>query len=306
MTADAITSWTGCHGIRLGGELLDIGRSSGDPIADAVVRVGAVPPPSGPELWRLHGESDAGGVHRTVDRWLCRQDGSLVIHSNAGPALALDLETATVTIEPGDESLTLQLVASFAVPLILNGCEALVLHAATMAKDGRAVVVCGTSGTGKSSVLVRMVDAGWQALTEDVCAVDLRGDAAVAWPGPPWVRKAHGEPGPAGAALRFDTPDKAAWDLAPSHAAGPVAVSRLVILDPAGGDAPRWEQLSPAQAVRDLAQHAAWLRDPTEAPRHLFGLALALTKRVPVAHLRFPRNPAWLDDVPELLASRLV
>jgi hypothetical protein len=57
--------------------------------------------------------------------------------------------------------------------------------------------------------------------------------------------------------------------------------------------------------MRDLAAHAAWLRDPTEAPRHLFGLALGLTKRVPSSHLRIPHSPAWLDGVPDLLATRL-
>jgi hypothetical protein len=302
---NAVGAWTGCHGVRLSGQQLEIGQGSGTPLADAAVHVGPVPPPSGPELWRLHGESDAGGVHRAVDRWLCQQDGSLVVHASAGPALAVGIGTDAVTIEPGGDTLTLQLIASFAVPLVLNGRDVLVLHASTVAKNGQAVVVCGTSGTGKSSVLVRMIDAGWQAVTEDVCAIDVRGEVPMAWPGPPWVRRAYGEPGPVGAALRFDTPDKAAWDLEPSLVRGPVRVAHLVFLDPPGGDTPRWQPLGQPQAVRDLAAHAAWLRDPSEAPRHLFGLALGLTKRVPSSHLRIPHSPAWLDGVPDLLATRV-
>lgn|GEM_PF-3339025 len=298
-------SWTGCHGVRLTGQPFAVGHASGTPLADAAVHVGPVPPPSGPELWRLHGESNAGGVHRTVDRWLCQQNGALVVHASAGPALAVDIGTDGVTIEPGGDTLTLQLLASFAVPLVLNGHDVLVLHASTVAKDGQAVVVCGKSGTGKSSVLVRMIDAGWDAVTEDVCAIDVRGDAPVAWPGPPWVRRAYGEPGPEGAALRFDTPDKAAWDLEPSLVRGPVPVAHLVFLDPPGGDAPQWEPLRQPEAARDLAAHAAWLRDPAEAPRHLFRLALALTRCVPSSHLRVPRSPSWLDDIPELIATRL-
>jgi hypothetical protein len=298
----ARSPWSGCHGVRLRGEPLDLGQASGEPITEAVVRVGAVPPPTGPELWRLHAEAEAGGVQRSIDRWLCRQNGSFVVHASAGPALSVELEDGAVTIEPGADALTRQLVASFAVPLILNGQDTLVLHAACLARDGRALVVCGTTGAGKSSVLVRMVDAGWQAVTEDVCAIDLRGGVPTAWPGPPWVRRAYGEPGPAGASLRFDTPDKAAWDLAPWQAPGPVPVARLVFLDPPGGNGPRWESVSQPAAVRDLARHAAWLRDPTEAPRHLFGLALALTKHVRCDHLRLPRDQAWLDDLPEVLS----
>jgi hypothetical protein len=289
--------------VRLSGAPLELGRLSGEPIAEAVVNVGAIPTPSGPELWRLHAEADAGGVPRTIDRWLCRQDGALVVHASAGPSLAVHTETGVVTIEAGPDILTRQLVASFAVPLILNGHDALVLHAATLAKDGRALVVCGPTGAGKSSVLVRMVDAGWQPLTEDVCAIDLRDDVPAAWPGPPWVRRAYGEPGPAGAGLRFNTPDKAAWDLAPWQGTGPVPVAQLVFLESPGGDTPRRERLAQPHAVRDLAQHAAWLRDPTEAPRRLFGLALAFTKHVRCDRLRLPRRTSWLDELPDVLDS---
>jgi hypothetical protein len=303
VTAENGESWPGCHGIRLRGEAPDVGRATGRPIADAVVQIGPVPPPSGPEIWRLHGESDAGGVHRTVDRWLCHQDGALVIHASAGPALAVDPGTDTVTLEPGSDTLTRQLLASFAVPLVLNGHDVLVLHAATVAKDGRALVVCGPTGAGKSSVLVGMIDAGWQALSEDVCAIDLRGEVPVAWPGPPWVRRAYGEPGPAGAELRFDTPDKVAWDLSPWQATGPVPVGRLVFLDPPGGTSPRWQALTQPEAARDLAAHAAWLRDPAEAPRSLFGLSLTLTRHVRCDHLRLPRRASWLDDLPDVLGA---
>jgi hypothetical protein len=276
---------------------------SGNPIADTVIRVGAVPPPSGQELWRLHDETEAGGVRRTIDRWLCRQDGALVVHASAGPAFAVDPHDDTVTIEPGADIVTRQLITSLAVPLVLNGHDTLVLHAAAVAKDGRALVVCGTSGAGKSSVLVRMVDAGWEALTEDVCAIDGRGGAPVAWPGPPWVRRAYDEPGPVGAALRFETPDKAAWDLEPRQPAGPVFVGRLVFLDPPGGDTPQWMPLSQPEAVRDLARHAAWIGDPAEAPGRLFRLAFALTRRVRCDHLRLPRSSSWLDGLPDVLGA---
>lgn len=289
--------------MRLGGDAPDVGRASGEPIAGAVVRVSDVPPPSGPELWRLHDETDAGGGRRAIDRWLCRQDGSLVIHASEGPSLAVETATDTVTIEPGADVITRQLIASFAVPLVLNAHDVLVLHASTVAKNGRALVVCGPSGSGKSSALVRMVDAGWQAVTEDVCAIDLRGDAPMVWPGPPWVRKAYGEPGPVGATLRFETPDKAAWDLEPWQPLGPLSVARLVFLDPPGGDSPQWRPLSQPEAVRDLAGHAAWLADPADASRRLFPLALELTKHVEAVHLRLPRSNSWLEGLPDVLGA---
>jgi len=303
VASSATDPWLGCHGVRLRGDAPDVGRASGQPIADAVVRVGDVPPPTGPELWRLHDEAEAGGVRRAIDRWLSREDGSLVVHASAGPSLAVETGTDTVTIEPGADVITRQLIASFAVPLVLNAHDVLVLHASTVAKDGRALVVCGKSGVGKSSVLVGMVDAGWQAITEDVCAIDLRGETPTAWPGPPWVRRAYGEGGPNGAALRFETPDKEAWDLERWQPLGPVPVERLVFLDPPGGDSPQWTPLRQPEAVRDLAGHAAWLGDPADVAGRLFPLALAFTKGVQCDHLRLPRSSAWLDGLPEVLGA---
>ena len=54
--------------------------------------------------------------------------------------------------DPG-AALVLQLVSTYAAPLAAQRVGAFVLHAAAAAvRDGRALVVCAHSGTGKSSV----------------------------------------------------------------------------------------------------------------------------------------------------------
>jgi hypothetical protein len=302
VSGDPAGPWAGCHGVRIEGGPFDLGHASGTPIAEATLGVAPVDAPDGPALWRLHAESDAGGVHREVDRWLCHHpDGQFVVHASAGPALAVDVARGRITIEPGEEPVSLQLLVTFALPLLLNGCRVLVLHASACERDGEATVVCGHPGSGKSSSLVGMLDAGWRALSEDVCAVDLRAGTAVVWPGPPWVRRAHGEPGPAGAGVRFETPDKTAWDIAARQHSAPVPVTRLVLLDPPGGDTPRWQVLSQPEAIKALATHAVWLRDPEDSGRELFGLAATVTSHVTAARLRLPRRASWLEELPAVL-----
>ena len=85
-------------------------------------------------------------------------------------------------------------------------------------------MICATSGTGKSSLLVGLMAAGWQPVSEDICVVDLRNGFRV-WPGPPWVRRA-GE-GPPGAGVRFRTREKTAWDIGPWQVDRPVPVEEL-------------------------------------------------------------------------------
>jgi hypothetical protein len=283
---------------------LDVGTASGDPIADVLLRVADLPGPISDELWRIHGEVTAKGVKREVDRWLCRHpDGQLVVHASGGPAVAFAPSADEVVVGPGDESLTLQLVSSFGLAMVLNGKDALLVHASACARDGAGVAFCGPSGSGKSSALVRMLDAGWQALTEDVCCVDMRGGRPVAWPGPPWVRRLPDDEGPRGAALRFEAPDKLAWDIAPWQHHAPVPLACIVFLEPPGGDQPDWRPLSRAETVKQVAAQAVWVRDPSEAAQRLFGLAVDFAGHVRGVRLRIPRGPSWLERFPEILAA---
>jgi hypothetical protein len=281
----------------------DVGSATGTALLEAAVAVGEPPAPAGDELWRIHGEAETVAGTRTIERWLCRhREGTLVVHASSGPAVAVDPDTNAITIGNGDTPVTLQLLTSFAIPMLLNDQGFLVLHASACVADGGAVLICGDSGSGKSSALVGLVEGGWRALTEDVCVVDLRAEIPLAWPGPPWVRRRPGEGGPAGASIRFESPDKVAWDIAPWQMSTAVPISQLVFLEHPGGTEPARQPLSQAEAVRALGGRAAWLLDPADGPRHLFADALELTRRVPAARLRLPRDASWTRHLGPLLA----
>jgi hypothetical protein len=51
-----------------------------------------------------------------------------------------------------------------------------VLHGAGIVRDGRALLLLGQSGAGKSTLAVAALEAGWQALADDVVIVDASRD----------------------------------------------------------------------------------------------------------------------------------
>lgn len=286
--------WRGCHGVAVDGADLGVGTFRGNPMVRGTLRYGDVAPGDGVRLWSQDGEA--------ATLWR-RDDGRLVLAGPTATALEVDPGATTVTVAPGDPVVQRQLVASFGLPLLLHGRKVLLLHGSACARDGQAIVVCGDSGSGKSSTLVRLVDEGWESISEDLCAVDLRGERPRVWPGPPWVRVAHGESGPRGTARAFDSEDKTAWDVSARHAQQATELTRIVLLEAPGGEEPVREALARADALRTLARHAVWLEDPADRGRRLFGAVAAVAAQVPAVGLRLPRSDEWLDSVPGLVTA---
>ena len=302
----AVELWPGCHGVRLEGEPVELGMAAGSPLAAATIRFGRVEAPTGVHMWTQHGEAVVGGTPFGVDRELHqRPDGTFVLTGSMGPALEVDQSNATITIDDGDESVRLQLLATFAVPLILHTTDALLVHGSACTLGDQTIVVCGDSGSGKSTLLVGLVDAGWTPVTEDLAAIDLRDATPMVWPGPPWVRIGQGKPGPVGSAQRFGSAYKNGWDIASAQTPHARPVTHIVLLDPPGGDEPTLELVSPSAAIRELAHHGVWLGDQDERGRRLFSPTAVLAARAQTLRLRVPRSDSWLDEVPSLLARSI-
>ena len=58
------------------------------------------------------------------------------------------------------------------------------LHASTVAKDGRAVLISGPSGSGKSDLALRLLDRGFSLVSDDQTLVRREGDRLIAAPPP--------------------------------------------------------------------------------------------------------------------------
>jgi hypothetical protein len=226
-------------------------------------------------------------------------DGALVLTTDSA-ALLVREDLLSMTVDAPSESLVRQLVTTYGLPLLLRRAPAVILHAsAAVPPDGSgAIVVCGRSGSGKSSILVGLIDRGWRAVSEDVCTIDLRGDGVV-WPGPPWVRRA-GE-GPVGSLPLFRTVDKTAWDLAPWQVTEAVPVGRFVFLEPAGGEAPVFEPVARSEAIARLVRATISLASPVDRAISSFAACARLGTRIEAWHLRLPRSDDWVERAAALL-----
>jgi serine kinase of HPr protein (carbohydrate metabolism regulator) len=56
------------------------------------------------------------------------------------------------------------------------------IHASTVAKDGRAVLISGASGSGKSDLALRLLDRGFSLVSDDQTHVRREGDRLIASP----------------------------------------------------------------------------------------------------------------------------
>ena len=54
------------------------------------------------------------------------------------------------------------------------------LHASTVANDGRAVLITGASGSGKSDLALRLIDRGFALVSDDRTVVKRNGDRLLA------------------------------------------------------------------------------------------------------------------------------
>jgi hypothetical protein len=142
-----------------------------------------------------------------------------------------------------------------------------VLHAAVVGRYGRAIAFLGRNRAGKSSLAVALIEAGWDLLTDDVLAVELRDDDVRALPSYPQLRLWKGGLPPALRDQRLSSVhpriEKVRVPIGGgafgSFAAAPLPLARLMLLEPDanGSRRVRLEHIAPRDAVTELVRYSA-------------------------------------------------
>jgi hypothetical protein len=226
---------------------------------------------------------------------LARTDGGLLVFCPGTGVYHADVAGGLIEVCPAEryEGLLEHRLSCLVVPLLLAERGDLALHAAVLARDGRAVAFCGASMRGKSTLAAELAGRGWELLGDDSAVLSLDGDDGVlVWPGPCGSRMR--EPG-----------ERILRNLL--HAGhgleqtGALALAAVVMLDERGGDEPEIERLDPVIAATGLYAHAPQADGPAVA--RTFGMAARLVERVPVFRARMPDDLARAGEHAEQLFS---
>jgi hypothetical protein len=223
--------------------------------------------------------------------WLETEQPGLWVALARSPAGLLGFwsDTGAFLVEPGSRRVQAQpsngagevwqhRMLSSAIPLLLSELGDLVLHAAGLALPSGAVLLCGPSGRGKSTLALRLASERRRVLGEDGVAVSFERGRPVAWPGPRGIRLAGADgapkrlhPVPAGLRAGASAPVIAVVSL------GPRTPGRLEV-----------ERLDPVTGARALVSSV--LCAPGAGLARALSLAARLAESVPVYRARMPEG----------------
>ena len=189
----------------------------------------------------------------------------------------------------------------------------LTVHAGAAAHHGRAVIMAGPSGTGKTTLALGLVSRGWGLLSDETAVIPPQGRTVL-----PYRRSVHIRPGtpelipqlaflhrepqlPLGGGIKWSLTPQELDQAFPGCLAAPARLTNVLLLAPPTDELgpPRLEPVSPAVAVVELAHGT-----PTAGHDLNFVLArlAALLGDVRCARLRpgdFEQSletvTAWLD-----------
>jgi hypothetical protein len=165
---------------------------------------------------------------------------------------ALDLATGTVLWHVNQQM------------VVRDEGQHLLLHAAAAERDGFLVVLAGASGSGKSTTVAALVQRGFRYVTDEVVVLDRDSLRVEAFPrsvslDPPAIRALGVHPSSASRRGKLHLPW---WDLAAPGVGRGVPPSLIAFPTFAAGSA-TWTDVSPAEALLELAQHTFdFHRDP--------------------------------------------
>jgi hypothetical protein len=210
-----------------------------------------------------------------------------------------------IVIDPAQDSDIRALRLGIVGPLlgvILTQRGRFVLHASTVAIDGKAVAFFGPSGRGKSTLTAALTRAGHPLIADDMTVIETSGDAPVVQPGFPrlklWPDSAEAlEHDVDALPLLHPERTKRSLQLSSGFHAQPLPLARCYLLE--DGDAESVSELAPKEAVLTLIGYtyqAQWLHQTGASGANLLHCG-ALVRSGVVRRLQRRRVFEALPDV---------
>jgi hypothetical protein len=221
-------------------------------------------------------------------------------------------DVALVADETYDPGLVAHLLLDHVVPRLIAVRGDLMLHAAgAIGPSGRAHLILGRTGAGKSTTAAGLVSAGWALLDDDGIRIVETDDGPLAMPGTGGIRL---QPASAAVLLPDAPPGR---PMAKGHpksrfpaenggfpvARAPAHVAGVYLLQRTEVGEPRVEPLGLAGAVTTIVEHGFNMaEEPVAIARQAFERATALAAAAPVQRLLHPSGLDRLGETLELLA----
>ena len=198
----------------------------------------------------------------------------------------------TVGVGDDDEDLREHRIVSSAVCTLLAMRSDLALHASAVVVEERAVLFCGPSGRGKSTLALALGEAGKEVLSEDGVSISIGPEGPIAFPGARGIRVRS--VGPDGSRRTDLVPDPAPRE------PPPCPIAAVVLL----GERGEALAVEPLEAARSLALLTPNLTHSggREAIATAFGRLARLLHTVPVFRAFLPED---LDSLPSAAAGLL-
>lgn len=84
-------------------------------------------------------------------------------------------------------------ILGFGMAMLAFQRNAAAIHCSVVKKDGRAVLICGESGAGKSTITTSFLENGYSLMADDMAFVAKQGDELLVWPAFPFQKKCRDE-----------------------------------------------------------------------------------------------------------------
>ena len=192
-------------------------------------------------------------------------------------------------------------LGSSVLPVLGGERGGLALHASAVSVGGRALVICGVTGRGKSTLAATLVARGHEAIAEDGVVIDRDREESVVWPGLAGAMVTAGVAtaiGLRGAREGGPDPRGRLYAQTPVAAGAATPVGAVAILFERGGDRVELTAPTPAKAHRELLAHAI---GAGRRGAGAFAASARLIERVPVRLLVVPDSVAELPVAAEAL-----